>query len=93
MSENDLKTIKITIAGREFPVKVMPDEETDVLQLGIDINKQVSDFQAAYPGRDKLDYVIMTMLSYTYDLTKSARIANPKEVDQKVEAIEALLSE
>jgi len=93
MSENDLKTIKITIAGREFPVKVMPDEEADVLQLGNDVNKQVSDFQAAYPGRDKLDYVIMAMLSYTYDLKKSARETDTGAVIQKVEFIEQLLSE
>jgi cell division protein ZapA (FtsZ GTPase activity inhibitor) len=93
MSENDLKTIKITIAGREFPVKVTPEEELDVLQLGVDINKQVSDFQAAYPGRDKLDYVIMAMLSYTYDLKKSAHTADVERVNQKVEAIEELLSE
>jgi cell division protein ZapA (FtsZ GTPase activity inhibitor) len=93
MSENDLKTIKITIAGREFPVKVTPEEEQDVIQLGIDVNKQVSDFQAAYPGRDKLDYVIMAMLSYTYDLKKSISNTDMHEVVQKIDTIEQLFSE
>ncbi|MBK6498520.1 MAG: cell division protein ZapA [Saprospiraceae bacterium] len=72
MQQDDLKTISVTVAGRTFPVKVTEIEESVVLELTTDLNEKIGEFQQTYPGRDKLDYVIMTMLSYTFDLKKSS---------------------
>lgn len=71
MQEDDLKSVKLVIAGRTFPIKVTSLEEATVKQLEEEINLKISEFQSMYPSRDKLDCVIMTLLTYTYDQQKS----------------------
>jgi cell division protein ZapA len=93
MQEDDLKTVKITLAGRIFPVKVTPEEERPVKELETELNQKISDFQNMYPGRDKLDCVIMTLLTYTYDLKKTTPSADLQPVNEKIDAIKAVLDE
>jgi len=76
MQEDDLKTIKVTVAGRAFPVKVDDHEEQLVRDLEQELNSRILEFQNIYPGRDKLDCVIMTLLTYTFDEKKSGPAAD-----------------
>lgn len=89
---DDLKTINITIAGRTFPVKLTATEEPVAVTLETELNERISVFQKLYPMRDKLDYVIMTMLSYTFDLKKSSTI-DQKVLDENIDKIKNLLEE
>lgn len=90
---DDLKTVNITVAGRTFPVKVTSAEETVVRALEIDLNEKISEFQNTYPMRDKLDYVIMTMLTYTFDLKKSSTTVDYQDVTEKIANINTLLGD
>ncbi len=95
MHQNDLKTIDIYIAGRSFPVEVQLDEVESVNDLTATLNKKIADFQASYPGRDKIDYVIMTMLSHTYELHKSS-VANADAdaaVFHKIQEIKSVMDQ
>ena len=51
------------------------------------------DFQKTYPNRDKLDCVIMTLLTYTFDLKKQLPVNSQEEIDLKTEKIIQTLSE
>ncbi|MFZ1559653.1 MAG: cell division protein ZapA [Saprospiraceae bacterium] len=92
MQEDDLKTVKITIAGRVFPVKVTPEEDLIVRDLEEEINSKVNDFQHTYPGRDKLDCVIMTLLTYTFDQNKSKYSENDQLVSEQINKIKTVLN-
>lgn len=92
MQEDDLKTIKVTIAGRTFPVKVDDQEETVVKDLEQELNNKVLELQNMYPGRDKLDCVIMTLLTYTFDQKKSGVTAD-QDILGTIEEISATLSD
>ncbi len=92
MQENDLKTIKLTIAGRVFPVKVTPEEETVIRDLERELNSKVMEFQNTYPGRDKLDCVLMTLLTYTFDQKKPAPSGMDEQVADKISQIKNILN-
>jgi cell division protein ZapA (FtsZ GTPase activity inhibitor) len=92
MQEDDLKTVKITIAGRVFPIKVTPEEDLMVRDLEEEINSKVNDFQHTYPGRDKLDCVIMTLLTYTFDRKESKDSEDDQLVSEQINKIRAVLN-
>lgn len=93
MQNKDLKTIDIYIAGKTFPVEITPDEEETILSLASTLNQKITDFQVSFPGRDKIDYVIMTLLSHTYDLHKSSDAITHAQSDafEKVKQISSIL--
>jgi cell division protein ZapA (FtsZ GTPase activity inhibitor) len=91
--EKELESIVITIAGRTFPVKLDNDEKDFVHDIEQDINAKIMDFQKTYPNRDKLDCVIMTLLTYTFDLKKQLPVNSQEEIDLKTEKIIQTLSE
>lgn len=93
MKEEDLKSVIMTIAGRPFPVKVDYDESFYVKDLEQEINAKIMDYQKTYPTRDKLDCVIMTLLSYTFDLRKGPTSVEQEEVTQKLQTIIEVLND
>ena len=93
MENNETKTIQITVAGRTFPVKATNDEEVVMRNLETEINGKILEFQKMYPMRDKMDCVIMTMLTYTYDLQNKKDDYNKAQIDQKVDTLMTLLSD
>lgn len=93
MENNELSTINITIAGRTFPVKVTEDEKPAVLALESELNEKIIHFQKTYSGRDKLDYVIMTLLTYIYDLKEKQKESVSDEAITKVQSMLDMLSD
>ena len=80
MQEDDLKTVKITIAGRVFPVKVTPEEDLIVRDLEEEINSKVNDFQHTYPGRGKLDFQ-----NLIHRFPEQARVLRLKKQSQNIQ--------
>lgn len=64
------KKINVVIAGRSFPVKVTEEEEKSVRNIEKDINGKVREFQQKYTDKDKLDLVIMVLLTKAFELDK-----------------------
>ncbi len=64
------KKINVVIAGRSFPVKVTEEEEKSVRNIEKDINSQVLEFQQKYTDKDKLDLVIMVLLTKAFELDR-----------------------
>ena len=94
MTEDDLKTLNISIAGRQFPVKVTDQEVDDLRALEQTLNAKISEYQATYPGRDKLDYVIMTMLAHTFELKKSSHDeVNTQAIAHKIKQLHHMFDE
>jgi cell division protein ZapA (FtsZ GTPase activity inhibitor) len=92
MQENDLKTITVTIAGRNFPLKVTESEEGIVTDLVLELNTKVNEFQTTYPSRDKLDCVIMTLLTYTFDQKNPTANEDTTQASSRIDAIKGILN-
>jgi cell division protein ZapA (FtsZ GTPase activity inhibitor) len=92
MQENDLKTITVTIAGRNFPLKVTESEEGIVTDLVLELNTKVNEFQTTYPSRDKLDCVIMTLLTYTFDQKNPTENEDTTQASSRIDAIKGIIN-
>ena len=61
---NKFFEIKVTLAGRQYPVMVNHDEEAIVLDIAKRLNQEIDDMQAKYGARlNKQD--ILAMLLFT----------------------------
>ena len=88
-----MSTINITIAGRTFPVKVTEEEMAVVHEIELEINEKINNFQKLYSSRDKLDHVIMTLLTYIYDLKNNHQGQDSEETATRVQSMLDMLSD
>jgi len=67
MSENNLIRFDVRILGRKIPLKIEQGQETATKQVVDEINQKIAEFQLKYEKVDKLDSLIMVLLSYVFD--------------------------
>jgi len=93
MEQNDLKSIQITVAGRVFPLKVSLSEEQIAQDVEQELNDKITELQKLYTSRDKMDCILMTLVTYAFDHKKSSEKDNKAvtEIHQKMDTIESLL--
>ncbi|MBK9257093.1 MAG: cell division protein ZapA [Saprospiraceae bacterium] len=93
MEQNDLKSIQITVAGRVFPLKISVSEEQVAQDVERELNDKITELQNLYTSRDKLDCVLMTLVTYAFDLKKISEKDNNTitEIHRKVDTLESLL--
>lgn len=61
---------EITIAGKTFPLRLTSEEVRWVKSLEEEINLKINDFREQYAHLDKVDSIIMTLLTYAFDSKK-----------------------
>ena len=66
--DNAQKKINVVVAGRSFPVKVTIEEEKSVRNIEKEINSKIREYQLKYADKDKLDLVIMVLLTQAFEL-------------------------
>ena len=91
MSEENLKRIILTIAGRNYPVKVSDTEEPVMRKIEKNINDKLNDLQISYEGNDIRDYMSLALISYAFELHKTENSSEVKVLSNKLTQIEALL--
>ncbi len=76
------KSVKITIAGRTYPLKVDAKEEQSVLDAAKRINERVALLETTYLVKDKQDLLAMTALQFAskYLDNKSKTVDNQDEI-------------
>ena len=86
--------ISVVIAGRSFPVKITEEEETSVRSIEKDINSQVTEFQQKYTDKDKLDLVIMVLLTKAFELDKIQSLENDiTQAHAQIDTLESTLDQ
>jgi cell division protein ZapA len=86
------KKIDVTIAGRTFPIKVSESEVETIRNIENDLNQKISDFNLKYKDRDKLDCVIMTLLTVAVDNSESGKQkTNTEIIHNQLQKINELL--
>ncbi|HEY8404435.1 MAG TPA: cell division protein ZapA [Flavobacteriales bacterium] len=74
-------SIKVTIAGRTYPLKVRSEEEAGIRSAEQSLEESIQLFQKSYAVKDKQDLLAMAALQVT------ARKEAKKEVERVVERV------
>lgn len=86
------KKIDVTIAGRTFPVKVSESEVETIRKIESDLNQKINDFNLKYKDRDKLDCVIMTLLTISVNNSESEKPKiNTESIHNQLQKLNELL--
>jgi cell division protein ZapA (FtsZ GTPase activity inhibitor) len=72
-------SIKVSIAGREYPLTVNEGEETNVFKAAELLNAKLKEFEANYAIRDKQDLLAMCALQVSAQYI----LGENKKVDKK----------
>lgn len=91
MSDGILHKIEVIIAGRKYPIKVTKEEETIVRNIEKHLNQKIHEFQIKYGDRDKMDCVLMTLLTVAFDNAKSESSIDNDEIDNRLNKLEQLI--
>ena len=70
MEDKNLIKYDVRILGRTIPIKIFEGQEADTQNVIDGINDKISDFQLKYKNVDKLDSLIMVLLSYVFENKK-----------------------
>ena len=52
-------SLKIKVAGKEYPMKVVPEEESTIKQAAVEVNEKLKLFQSQFGIEDKQDLLAM----------------------------------
>ena len=91
MSEGILHKIDVTIAGRKYPIKVTAEEEALVRNIEKQLNQQIHEFQLKYADRDKLDCILMTLLTVAFENKMKETSSVNNSISSKLDRMEKLI--
>ena len=83
-------SIKVTIAGRTYPLTIDRNEEEVIRKAAAEINKNIDSLKSNYAVKDVQDLLAMTALQFA---TKNVENLNSIEYDKLNEAIVQLNQE
>lgn len=92
--DNAQKKINVVVAGRSFPVKVTEEEEQSVRNIEQDINSKIQEYRNKYNDRDKLDLVIMVLLTQAFELDKIQSLKDDiSQAHAQIDTLESTLDQ
>ena len=68
---SDGVSIKVNIAGKEYPLKINSSEEQQVMAVELEINEKLKALQTNYGVKDKQDLLAMFLFQYMMANKKS----------------------
>lgn len=91
----DRLSIKVSVAGRVYPLSIERDEEENVRRAVKLINEKVSEFEASFNIKDKQDLLAMTALNFVplYLEAKDAARKNENEIITRLQKLDNLISQ
>ncbi len=88
---DDYKNIKVTIAGRSYPLKIKSHEEETIRRITKEMNEKINHFQITFSPKDKQDSIAMTLMTYAVELNRYKNQASIKDADKELSEVEDLL--
>lgn len=93
MSEGEVKSIQVNIAGRSYPLKIKESDEARIRLVVDGVNEKINTFQMTYSGRDKQDLLAMTLLTYAVELQNTSESINDSGLEAKLQSIDQLIDQ
>jgi cell division protein ZapA len=87
-NENEMIPVNITIADRNYRVRIAPKDEEAVRKTAALINQKMVEFKNIYAGKDMQDYISMVLLWFTTEQQSNGQ--NLYEVESLQNQIDAL---
>jgi len=87
------KSVRITIAGRTYPLTVDAKEEQSVIDAAKRINDRVAQLETTYLVKDKQDLLAMTALQFAsqYLDNKSKSAENQEDIIKNLNQLHGLM--
>jgi cell division protein ZapA len=60
----ELLSVKVSIANRNYPLRITREEQDKVMRAAENINKRIKDFEDNYAVKDKQDLLAMCALQF-----------------------------
>lgn len=76
MNQEELMPINVWLAGRNYRLRIKPEEEEAVRKAIKAADEKLAEMRVVYAGKDEQDFMAMTILSYAADTAIDA-MANP----------------
>src|SRR5437870_3466092 len=67
MAEENTISIKVWLAGRSYPIRIKPEEESAVRKAVKLADEKIHEMKTQYAGKDDQDFMAMCLLSYAAD--------------------------
>ena len=87
----DKLKIKVSIAGRVYPLTIKREEEENIRKAAAKIEAIVKQFESNYVVKDKQDLLAMCalQLSSKVESSEGKTLVDTSDLDQNIDAIEA----
>ncbi len=88
-------SLKVTIAGRSYPLNINEKEKEDVLSAVSDINRSIEKLKKNYAVKDPQDLIAMTALQLVMksDANSGKQKTKSKSSGEDMDAIEKALAD
>jgi cell division protein ZapA len=90
LNPNEMIPVNITIADRNYRVRIAPKDEEAVRKTAALINTKMLEFKSLYAGKDMQDYISMVLLWFTTEQQSSGQ--NLYELENLQNQIDSLTS-
>ena len=85
------KSIKVTLAGRIYPVSVKPEEEDKVRAAAAKVESGVKHMQENFAVKDKQDLLAMTALQMSVGLIDAENAPKGRFDDEDLDRLEDII--
>ncbi len=89
-------SIKVSIANRNYPLRITQEENERVMQAAENINKRIKEFEDNYAVKDKQDLLAMCALQFASEALgqqKKEGGSSSREMEDKIEFLSLLIDE
>jgi len=89
--DQNIKSISVMIAGRNYPLKINEQEESRIKKIAQNINLKINEFQIKYSSKMKQDWMAMALLTYANELDKHNEPKKDTSLQDDLSSIESQL--
>jgi cell division protein ZapA len=86
-------SLKVTIAGRTYPLNIKESEKDGVLAAVSDINRSIENLKNNYAVKDPQDLIAMTALQLVMKSDSNAKSVSTDESSNSMDLIEKALAD
>jgi len=87
----DKLSIRISIADRYYPLKIVAADEERIRAASRRINEKIDQYRQRYPGRDVQDALSMATLQFVIRLIESENNENIEPLVKELDSVSAQL--
>jgi cell division protein ZapA len=92
----ELLSVKVSIANRNYPLRITAEEQEKVLRAAENINKRIKDFEENFAVKDKQDLLAMCALQFASEAMGAKQNnseSSKKEIQERFSDLNKMIDE